>query len=64
MSALERKADGRLSQLHSEKPAIERARQMHQIFASTDTQLSCRSLADAKSVSFASSSEKMVEKRS
>jgi len=32
MSALGRKADGRLSQLHSEKPAIECARQMHQIF--------------------------------
>ena len=48
------KADWRLSGPHSEKHDIERARQMHQIFASTDTQNSCRSLADAKPVSFAS----------
>jgi hypothetical protein len=58
MFGLGRKADGRLSELHSEKPAIECARQLHQIFASTDNQLSCGSLANAKSVNFASGTAK------
>jgi hypothetical protein len=37
MTGMGRKADGRLLGPHSEKPAIERACQMHRIFASADT---------------------------
>ena len=60
MAGMGRKADGRLSGPHSEKPAIECACQIHRIFASADTQLSCRSLADAKSVVFASCCEEFA----
>jgi hypothetical protein len=54
MYELGRKADWRLSGPNSEKPTIECARQMPQVFALADPRISCRSLDDAKRMCFVS----------